>query len=353
MSSNANDALVQAPRRLARALALLAMIIGAALAFSCGASAATGDPDPDPPPATAKPNLVVQSASVIPYGTSEWEVRYTVKNVGTTTAPAFHVAVQQNGSTEIKDTAHASLAPSTSRSETIHMLRPNCYLPIRVVADTTHLVTESAEFDNERWAVGIDSPTCPTQPQYRVKAVSFHAVDESGFDLSGSDEPYWIFNSVGIEGTERSTVTQVFPDVDTGDTVSFNASEGCLYRSCTGGAAPFGMGFSIQLWDHDLGEIPTTLSVIVMAFHGVGAIVDQWGVVPWVGTALTKVGDGLDYILRWAWADDLIGSQTYAYGPAYLAGRLPAAGASFTDTRTYTGGDGGTYTLTVAVTRTS
>jgi CARDB len=169
MSSNANDALVRAPRRLARALALVAMIIGAALAFSCGASAATGDPDPDPPPATAKPNLVVQSASVIPYGTSEWEVRYTVKNVGTTTAPAFHVAVQQNGSTEIKGTAHASLAPGTYRSETIHMLRPSCYLPIRVVADTTHVVTESAEFDNERWAVGIDGPTCPTQPQYRSR----------------------------------------------------------------------------------------------------------------------------------------------------------------------------------------
>jgi hypothetical protein len=147
----------------------------------------------------------------------------------------FHVAVQQNGSTEIKDTAHASLAPGASRSEVIHMLRPNCYLPVRVVADTTHVVTVSRGSDNERWAVGI-------------------------------------------EGTERSTVTQVFPDVDTGDTVSFNASEGCLYLSCTG--------------------------------HEIGAIVDQWGAVPWVGTALTKVGDGLDYILRWAWADDLIGSQT-------------------------------------------
>jgi hypothetical protein len=40
----------------------------------------------------------------------------------------------------------------------------------------------------------------PDAAAVQVKAVSFHAVDESGFDLSGSDEPYWIFNSVGIEG---------------------------------------------------------------------------------------------------------------------------------------------------------
>jgi hypothetical protein len=38
----------------------------------------------------------------------------------------------------------------------------------------------------------------------------------------------------------------------------------------------------------------------------------------------------------WAWADDLIGSQTtYYYDPAYLAGKLPAAGGTFNDTRTY------------------
>jgi CARDB len=339
-------------QRLPGALAVLATI-AAALVLASGASAADDNPDPDPPPATAKPNLVVSSASVVPYGTSEWEVRYTVRNVGATTAPAFHVAVQRNGVTEIKDTAHASLAPGASRSEVIHSLRPNCYLPIRVVADSTRVVTELQEWDNERWAVGIDSPTCQTQPSYRVKAVSFHAVDESGFDLGGSDEPYWVFNSVGLDGTQLSTVTRVFEGMDTGDTASFTASEGCLYRSCGGGPAPFGMGFSIQLWEHDLGEIPATFSAIADFFHEVGGIIDQWGAAPWAATAFTKVGDGLDWILRWAWADDLIGSQTYAYDPAYLAGRLPAVGGSFTDTRTYTGGDGGTYTLSINVSRTS
>jgi hypothetical protein len=339
-----------------RALALLTVIAGAALALASGASAADDNPDPEPSPATAKPNLIVPSASVVPYGTSEWEVRYTVKNVGNATSAPFHVLVQRNGTAEgvaeIKDTAHASLAPGASRSVLFHTLRSNCYLPLRFVADSTRVVTELREYDNERWAVGIASPTCQTQPHYRVKAVSFHVDDESGFDLGGADEPYWIFNSVGVDGTQQSTVTHVFEGMDTGDTGTFTASEGCLYLSCGGGAAPFGMGFSIQAWEHDLGEIPNILLWTAKAFREAGGFVDQWGGAPWLATALTKMGEGLDYILTWAWADDPIGSQTYYYDPAYLAGRLPAAGGTFNDTRTYTGGDGGTYSLTVAVTRT-
>jgi hypothetical protein len=348
MSSNVRDTLV-------RALTVLAVIVGSALILSSGASAADDNPDPDPPPSTAKPNLVVQSASVVPYGTTEWEVRYTVKNVGTTTAAPFHVMVQRNGTAEgvatVKDAAHASLAPGASRPDTFHLPRSNCYLPLRFVADSTRVVTELREYDNERWAVGIASPTCQTQPHYTVKAVSFHVNDESGFDLAGSDEPYWIFNSVGVDGTQHSTVSHVFEGMDTGDTGTFTASEGCLYVWCGGGGAPFGMGFSIQAWEHDLGEIPNILLWTAKGFREAGGLVDQWGGAPWLATALTKVGDGLDYILSWAWADDLVGSQTYVYDPAYLAGRLPSAG-SFTDTRTYTGGDGGTYTLTVEVTRT-
>ena len=59
----------------------------------------------------------------------------------------------------------------------------------------------------------------------------------------------------------------------------------------------------------------------------------------------------IDWIGSWT-GDDLIGSQTYAYDPTYLASRLPAAGSSFTDTRTYSGG-GGEYTMTVLVSRTA
>jgi hypothetical protein len=42
----------------------------------------------------------------------------------------------------------------------------------------------------------------------------------------------------------------------------------------------------------------------------------------------------LDHINAWQ-ADDLIGSQTYAYATRSLAMRLPSVGGSFDETRTY------------------
>jgi hypothetical protein len=42
------------------------------------------------------------------------------------------------------------------------------------------VVAESSEFDNDRWAVGLTSPTCATQPRYQVKAVSWAADDLIG-----------------------------------------------------------------------------------------------------------------------------------------------------------------------------
>jgi len=345
-------------RRLSRALLLVAIVALAALGVSAAAGARTsigpvgGGGDNDPPLPPPKPNLVIGSASVAAYGTSEWELRYTVTNRGNAgTSTFFHVTAQQSGSILLKDTLYTSLAAGASRSETIHVPRNNaCYVSVRFSADPTHAVPESNEYDNDRWAVGVLSPTCATQPRYTVKAVSFHAYDETGIDWLGSDEPYWTFNSVGVDGTALSTKSRTFGDVDTGDTVNFGATEGCLYLACSGGPAPTGMGFSIQLWEHDLGSESQTLATIADYFKKAGGIVGDLPVPSWVAKAVTAIGDGLGYIASWA-ADDLIGSQTYAYDPTYLAQRLPAAGGSFTDTRTYSDGDGN-YSMTVLVTRT-
>jgi hypothetical protein len=48
-------------------------------------------------------------------------------------------------------------------------------------------------------------------------------------------------------------------------------------------------------------------------------------------------------------AEDLIGSQTYAYDPAFLASKLAVA-TSFEDVRTYSDGDA-VYAVTVLVAR--
>jgi len=284
------------------ALALFGAL-AVALALAAAAGAADGAPSDDPV-ITARPNLVISSASVVPYGTSEWEIRYTVANRGGLATPSFRVAVRQNGSTFIRDAYHAPLAPGASRSGTIHISRADCYIPLRLLADSTQLVAESAEYDNGRWTVGLTGASCPTQPRYRVNAVKFTAVDESGIDWTGSDEPYFKFTSIGADGAQHSWQSRVFRDIDTGDTVRFDGTEGCLYRLlvvCSGYAAPNGIGFSILALEEDFG------------------------------------------------AEDLIGSQTYAYDPAFLASKLAVA-TTFEDVRTYSDGDA-VYAVTVLVAR--
>ena len=336
---------------LKQAVTLLAAL-AVALALAGTAAAVDDDPDDrDPPPPPAVPNLVISAGTVAPYGTSQWEIKYTVSNRGTLATTGFHVAVQQNGSALLRDKYYASLAAGESRSETFYISRADCYIPVQFLADSTKVVSESSEFDNQRWAVGLTSATCATQPRYKVKAVSFTAVDESGTDWLGSDEPYAIFNAVGVDGTQTSSVSHVFADIDTGDTGVFGATEGCLYISCSGGTAPFGMGFSIQLWEHDLGEIPRIFNSTVVWFYDVGAMLNVLSGTSWAGYAFLKMSEGLNDMLTKIWADRPLGWQTYAYTPAYLASRLTAAGGTFTDTRTYTDGDA-VYTLTTAVTRT-
>ena len=337
---------------LKQAVTLLAAL-AAALSITASASAiGPGDPgDGDPPLPQPKPNLVISAASVVPSGTSQWAISYTVANRGTAAAKTLLTAVQQDGTTLLKDTVRYSLAAGASQSETIYVNRTNCYIAVRFFADSTSLVSESKETDNQRWVTGLTSPACPTQPHYKVKAVSFHAVDESGIDWTGSDEPFGMFSGAGPTGQTVTTKSHVFGDIDTGDTGYFGATEGCMYISCAGGAAPFGMGFSIQLWEHDLGEIPQILTETALAFQKAGGLVDEYTAQTWLAKALTCVGDGINYVLAQIWADDLIGSNTYSYTPAYLASRLPAAGGTFDDTRYYTDGDA-VYTMTVAVTRT-
>jgi hypothetical protein len=330
---------------------LLAIVAVAALAFSGAASALDDDPPDEPPPTTtiAKPNLVIGVGTVTSVG-SEWELSYTVTNRGNAATSFFRVDVAQNGSALLKSTLHGKLDPGASRSETFRIPRADCYIPVRFYADSTRIVAESSEADNTRWAIGLVDETCATQPRYQVKAVSFHAVDETGTDWLGSDEPYWIFNGVGVDGTAHSTESHVFGDIDSGDTASLGSVEGCIYLNCSGGAAPRGIGISIQLWERDWDWTPQTLIDHAKMFSELGGILDEYvGQENWLSKASFGIADGLNYIASWT-ADDLIGSQTYVYHPVSLAQRLPAIGASFNDTRTYSGG-GGTYTMTTTVMR--
>jgi hypothetical protein len=283
----------------------LALFGALAIALLLAATAGAADGAGDDPVIKDRPNLVISSASAVPYGTSEWEIRYTVANRGGLATPSFRVEAQHNGSSFIKDAYNASLAPGASRSGTIHISRTDCYIALRVLADSTQLVTESNEFDNGRWTIGLAYPSCSTQPRYMVRAEKFTAVDESGIDWTGSDEPYFVFYSIGEDGAQHRSESRRFGDIDTGDTVRFVGNEGCLYRVrviCSGDAAPNGISFTIKVLEDDLG------------------------------------------------ASDFIGEQTYAYDPIFLASKLPVANKSFEDVRAFSDGDA-IYAVTVVVTR--
>ena len=92
-----------------------------------------------------------------------------------------------------------------------------------------------------------------------------------------------------------------------------------------------------------------TLATIAYAFHGLGGIIVGQGDEFWLGTASNTMGDALDYLASIG-DDDLLGSQTWTFSPAYLASRAPGVGGSFSDTRAYSDGDA-SYTMTAVVTR--
>jgi CARDB len=349
MSSNDTEGLV---RRLGRIIAVVG-VVAVSLVGATSAWAVDDDPPDNPPPTTVRPNLLFSAVSVAPFGTSQWEIRYTVANRGTSKALPFHVAVQENGGGLIKETAYLALDPGASRSEIIHVNRTGCYFAVRFVADSTRAVLETSETDNQRVALAMTSPACSQLPKYKVKAVSFHVVDESGVDLAGSDEPYFDTSGVGVQGTPRTTASHVFGNIDTGDTAFFGLTEGCIYLSCSGGAAPFGIGISIQLWEHDNGDAAEVLRDVSAGFAKAGALSALLPAPPWVGTATPIIAGVLNAIASLA-EDDLLGTQTYAYSPLFLATKLPAVGSSFTDVRRLEGGSvilGGVYDLTTVVTR--
>jgi hypothetical protein len=334
-------------------LSLVSILALALLTVASAASAADSpDPDGEPPPSASKANLVFSSASVALSGT-QYEIRYTVKNSGTVGASPFHVSVQYNGGALIKDAANVSLAVGATRADVIRVNATSCYIAVRLTADSTRVVNESREYDNERTVVALTNPSCSAQPKYKVKAVSFHAVDESWIDIGGSDEVYWILSAAGPNGTSTSA-SHVFGDVDAGETRSFGATEGCLYLTCsTGGAAPFGLGLSVQLWEQDDGDLAKVLAETAPWIEKAGAVIGPIDPTTWLSTTLSLMAEATNVISALA-EDDLLGSQTFAYSPVFLAGKLPTIGSSFTDARRYSGGftsGGAVYDMTLAVTR--
>jgi hypothetical protein len=228
-----------------------------------------------------------------------------------------------------------------------------------VHAGTAHLrefVTASRSVVQEHGSallIATEPNTAATATaRYRIKATSFRCNDETGVDFLGSDEPYWIFGSLG-GGTAVTTRSQVFGDVDTGETRNFATNEGCIWgQNCAAQELPDGeIGTLIQLWEHDSSNPEQIRAGVAAAFAAAAGILAATGVAAWISAVVTGVGAVVKWLLG-ALDDDHIADQTFVFTRQVIENQLKKAGQSFNITRRFSDGDGD-YTLTIQVSRAS
>jgi hypothetical protein len=332
--------------RLKRAHAAAAIITALAGVATMSLPAnALPPPGGDPVDVPDRADLKVSALTVTPAGTA-WSLSYTVANTGLVPAGSSTLAFG-GGPGVAPSVSIPSLGAGATRSGTVRFPRADCYVFVTATADAGRTVTEVSETNNARSAVGVVTG-CP--PRYKVTASHFKAIDESGADWSGSDEAFWLFNSVGTSGTAATRATQVYGSMDTDDTQYFSLVDQCVWGCGQAGApAPFGIGLSVQLWEQDLGNVDEIWHDTAVFFKEAGPLLEDAPIADWVGKASTAVGKGLDFILNWA-EDDLLGTNTYAFSTEGLASALPNRGTSFTDTRIYENGDA-KYSLTMYISR--
>jgi hypothetical protein len=198
--------------------------------------------------------------------------------------------------------------------------------------------------------VAVAPNTTPPTRKYTIKATKFRCREETGIDWPGSDEPYWIFGSLGA-GTVVTTRSQVFEDVDDDDTREFAANEGCIWgQNCAAQALPEGeIGTLISLWEHDDGNKEKVRQGVAAAFAAAAGILAASGVAAWVGAVVAGVGAAVHWLLGFL-DDDHIADQTFVFTRQVIEDQLTKAGSSFNVTRRFTDGDGD-YTLTIQVRR--
>lgn len=68
------------------------------------------------------------------------------------------------------------------------------------------------------------APPARANPRFKVEAVGFRAVDESGANYPDADFVFAVF-----ESQQHTMTTRVFEDIDTGDARIFDAAENCIF----------------------------------------------------------------------------------------------------------------------------
>ncbi len=138
-----------------------------------------------------------------------------------------------------------------------------------------------------------------------------------------------------------TTRSQVLEDVDSGDTSTFPAIDGCIWgqgSTCSPALMPDQVGVMVQLWEHDSGDP-----------KGVAAVLTAAGVTAWIAAVVAGVGAVTDWLLGFL-DDDHVADQTFALSRDVIDQQLGKAGNTLNITRRFTDGDGD-CTLTITTTR--
>jgi hypothetical protein len=155
---------------------------------------------------------------------------------------------------------------------------------------------------------GAIGPVIPRERRYKVEAVSFHAIDESGPDWLGSDEIYarWRDPKTGLVGG-----TGVY-DVDTGDTVMLrqrcilpmNGPPGTVpVSACLDAGVPGPFEFEVGLFEDDQ---------------------------PWPPIPLPSFCPGIIYYMSpRCYGDDLVDQKMVSFTTAELEAAMPNVGDTF------------------------
>lgn len=180
-------------------------------------------------------------------------------------------------------------------------------------------------------------------PAYKLDAIKFRCIDESGVDWTGSDEPYFVFTT-SLEqtpGQSKTVRSREFGDIDSGDTRNF--SPPVVFAN----NVPGGVATSVVVMEADAGNADKVVSRINQALTAVEWAAKIWGrEIP--GDLDKKV---VDYLRRW-YNDDVLAQRTLKWADWELAQGAPRVGSSVTEEVGFKG-SGSNYTVTFRVTRVS
>lgn len=154
----------------------------------------------------------------------------------------------------------------------------------------------------------VVTPTLPGRiPSFKVEALGFKALDETGYDWLGSDEI-----RVGFVTPFEDITSREFGDVDSGDTRTFNADESCIIPvgEATGRQLGRLVGPPSNWFCADLGRPGPLTFEVVMAEQDVALFGFE--------NPPTVLGP----------ADDLIGRKTLTFTPEELLAAMSTVGST-------------------------